>query len=108
MQTPLWLPMQIMGQASAERLLPPHNLNAHTAWEAYPWSTLVPGDAGPSIRPGRMLKAAQEAEAEKEMRERGKVREKGGYARCGCALIYFTRNCNLTVRTPCGVAVCSH
>ncbi|KAF5842188.1 RNA polymerase I associated factor, A49-like protein [Dunaliella salina] len=64
---------KIMSQVSAARHLPPHNLEACTAWEAYPWDTLVPGDAAGSIRPGRLLKAAQEYEAEKEMREKRKI-----------------------------------
>jgi len=42
--------------------------------DAYPWDTLVPGDAGGSIRMGRLLKAAQELEVEKDMREKRKVR----------------------------------
>jgi len=35
-----------MGQVSAARQLPPHNMEATTPWAAYPWETLVPGDAG--------------------------------------------------------------
>eukprot|EP00983_Pelagomonas_calceolata_P112504 1159888-Pelagomonas_calceolata.AAC.5 len=72
---------QIMGQVSAARQLPPHNLEACNAWDAYPWETLVPGDAAGSIRPGRLLKAAQEYEVEQDMREKRKVRV-GSAVRC--------------------------
>jgi len=64
---------KIMGQVSAARQLPPHNLEACNAWDAYPWETLVPGDAAGSIRPGRLLKAAQEYEVEQDMREKRKI-----------------------------------
>ncbi len=66
--------VQVLAQANAFRHLPPHKLDAKLPEQAYPVAQLLPSEVAVSLRPGLLLKAAQEPATLDSLRGKHTVR----------------------------------